>query len=305
MLPYSPKNVHNFLFLHLDLNAGSMNIYEITKRDLRDRNFAFKDETEFLGKDFENQYFIFDGLLFYICISGTAKIKINYKEYQVTADDMFIIPPKHICSIYGCSPGFKVRLILISLDFLCSMPVTPNFDLFQKADMHPHIHLDSVQLDNMLKLHSVITHYDSDNELSRQIQDTLIHAAILMTVSMFGQPDSGQDRAYSRQEIITRSFFKLLIKSEGMERKVSSYADKLCITPKYLTTAVKSVTNHPVQSWINEVALVEARRYLRTTDLTIQQISDRLRFQTASSFVRFFRTHTGQTPLDYRKTNEK
>lgn len=155
-----------------------MNIYEITKRDLRDRNFAFKDETEFLGKDFENQYFIFDGLLFYICISGTAKIKINYKEYQVTADDMFIIPPKHICSIYGCSPGFKVRLILISLDFLCSMPVTPNFDLFQKADMHPHIHLDSVQLDNMLKLHSVITHYDSDNELSRQIQDTLIHAAI-------------------------------------------------------------------------------------------------------------------------------
>ena len=110
-----------------------MNIYEITKRDLRDRNFAFKDETEFLGKDFENQYFIFNGLLFYICISGTAKIKINYKEYQVTADDMFIIPPKHICSIYGCSPGFKVRLILISLDFLCSMPVTPNFDLFQKA----------------------------------------------------------------------------------------------------------------------------------------------------------------------------
>lgn len=218
---------------------------------------------------------------------------------------MFIIPPKHICSIYGCSPGFKVRLILISLDFLCSMPVTPNFDLFQKADMHPHIHLDSVQLDNMLKLHSVITHYDSDNELSRQIQDTLIYAAILMTVSMFGQPDSGQDRAYSRQEIITRSFFKLLIKSGGMERKVSSYADKLCITPKYLTTAVKSVTNHPVQSWINEVALVEARRYLRTTDLTIQQISDRLRFQTASSFVRFFRTHTGQTPLDYRKTNEK
>lgn len=282
-----------------------MDIYEITKSDLCNRNFTFRDETEFLGKNYQNQPFIFDGLLFNVCIRGTAKIKINYKEYQIKANDMFIILPKHICSIYECSPEFEVRIILVSLDFVCSLPIRPDFDLFKSVDLHPCIQLDNSQLDDMLKIHSVITHYNGNSELSIQIQDTLIHSIFLLTIYSFGRIKLNPESAYSRQEAITRNFFNLLVSSCGIERRVSFYADKLCITPKYLTTVVKSVTKYSAQTWINEVVLIEARRYLRTTDLTVHQISDKLNFLTASSFIRFFRIHAGCTPFDYRRNSEK
>lgn len=53
-------------------------------------------------------------------------------------------------------------------------------------------------------------------------------------------------------------------------------------------------------SWVYDVVVLAAKRYLKTTSLTIQQVSEALNFSTPSSFVRFFRQHTGYTPLEYR-----
>ena len=212
--------------------------------------------------------------------------------------------PKHIFSIWECSSDLDIRVIFIALDFMYHLPITPDFDLFKSIDIFPCVNLDRGQLEDMLKIHSVIERYNSDSKLSKQIQDTLILSIILMTASFFGNLPSDINNVYSRQESLTRSFFDLLLKSYGTERNVSFYADKLCIPPKYVTTVVKSVTHHSVQNWINEVILIEAKRYIRTTELTIQQISEKLNFPTASSFVRFFRMHTGYTPLYYRKKKD-
>lgn len=77
------------------------------------------------------------------------------------------------------------------------------------------------------------------------------------------------------------------------------------MTPKYLSVAVKSITHYSVQMWINEVVLFESKRALRATDLTVQQISEKLHFPNSSSFVRFFRTHIGVSPLRYRRMKEE
>lgn len=284
---------------------AEMNIYEITKRDLQGRNFAFKDGTEFLRKGFQGQPFIFDGLLLIACTGGTARIKINYQKYPVAANDICIVLPKHIGSICECSPGFEALFLLISMDFLCALPAMPDFGLLKRVDVQPCARLSGSLMDDMLKLHSVISRHDGSNEWSRQIQDTLARAMLLLAMSSFGKLEMNPEKAYSRQESITRSFFNLLANSGGTERRVSSYANELCITPKHLTTVVKAVTGHPVQHWINEVALIESKRYLKTTELTIQQIADKLRFLTPSSFIRFFKAHAGCTPLEYRKMDEE
>ena len=156
--------------------------------------------------------------------------------------------PKHIFSIWECSSDLDIRVIFIALDFMYHLPITPDFDLFKSIDIFPCVNLDRGQLEDMLKIHSVIERYNSDSKLSKQIQDTLILSIILMTASFFGNLPSDINNVYSRQESLTRSFFDLLLKSYGTERNLSFYADKLCITPKYLTTVVKSVTHHSVQN---------------------------------------------------------
>ena len=76
-----------------------------------------------------------------------------------------------------------------------------------------------------------------------------------------------------------------MLQNYESQRRVSFYADKLCVTPKNLAKVVKGVTGHSVQEWINEVVVIEAKRCLKTSDMSVFQISERLHFTTPSSFV--------------------
>lgn len=280
-----------------------MNIYEIEKQNLSGKNFAFKTLSAGLGDSYQDQRFIFDGLLLIICTNGTAKIIIDYKNYRIDAKSLIVILPKHICSICDCSNDLEVKMILVSSDFMCHLPITPDFNLLKRIAIRPYAKLDDGKLDDLLKIGSLINKYDSDDKLDGKIQNTLIYSMILMAASSFGDVPSKPDRAISRQETLVRKFFDLLIDSCETERSVSYYAGKLCVSPKYLSSVVKSVSNHSAQNWINEAVLISAKRHIMTTDMTVYQIADKLHFQTASSFVRFFRMHMGCTPLDYKRMN--
>jgi AraC-like DNA-binding protein len=106
----------------------------------------------------------------------------------------------------------------------------------------------------------------------------------------------------SRKEAITDDFFRLLFESFQKERQVTFFADKLCLTPKYLSMTIKEVTGHPASSWINEMVILETKRLLKATELTALQVSEELNFPNPSFFGRFFKQHTGMTPLQFRKS---
>lgn len=296
--------MQNFIILHYSQRTRVMNIYEIEKQNLSGRNFAFKTISELLGKNFQNQMFVFDGLLLNICVNGTADITIDYKKYQIDANNMVVILPKHIYSISNCSKDLDIRMILVSSDFMCNIPITPDFNLLKKMAIFPCVKLDESMLDDLQKIHFLINKYSSDDKLAYQIQNTLIQSMILITASSFGKLPLNIDRSLTRQETLVRKFFDLLIDTCETKRSVTYYAEKLRVSPKYLSTAVKNISNHPVQNWINEAILISAKRYIMTTDLTIYQIADKLHFQTASTFVRFFRMHVGCSPLYYKRMNQ-
>lgn len=265
------------------------------------RSCAVEHLADLAERGFHGEPFVFDGLIFILCLKGLAKITIDYKEYCLDANGAVVVLPKHICSIGHCSDDLDVRVVSVSADFMCHVPVTPDFNLLKKIAVHPYVKLEDGSLDDILKIHSMIGRYGSEDRTSSQIRDALIYSMLLMAASSFGDAALRQEHAFTRQETLVRQFFDLLIDSCEVKRSVSYFADKLCVTPKYLGAAVKSVSNYSAQSWINEAIVISAKRYIMTTDMTVHQISDKLDFRTASSFVRFFRMHVGCSPLDYRK----
>lgn len=68
-----------------------MDIYEIGRQDLDGKRFVFRNFAEFFGEGFQNRAFIFDGFVLNVCMEGTAKLKIDYKEYMVMPNDLFAI----------------------------------------------------------------------------------------------------------------------------------------------------------------------------------------------------------------------
>lgn len=98
-----------------------------------------------------------------------------------------------------------------------------------------------------------------------------------------------------------RKFIELVNDCFREQHSVLYYADKLCITPNYLNEITNSVMRVSAKQYIQDKMIEESKRLLAYTDASVSEIAFGLHFSTISYFVRFFRLHTGMTPLSYRK----
>ena len=109
----------------------------------------------------------------------------------------------------------------------------------------------------------------------------------------------------SRKEQIVAQF-QLLIKQHIIEMKrVDEYANLLHMHPHYLNDVVKEVTDFPASYFIQNQLIDEAKSRLIQTNATVSMIAVMLNFNEESYFGRFFKRHTGLTPLQYRKTHQQ
>lgn len=101
-------------------------------------------------------------------------------------------------------------------------------------------------------------------------------------------------------DTLFQRFLDLLSRGALKTQTVESYASELCVSPKYLTVVCKKATGKTAGEWIREHMLEEIRYYLKQTDLSMKQISDRLGFANPSFFGRYVKEHFGMTPGQFR-----
>lgn len=103
------------------------------------------------------------------------------------------------------------------------------------------------------------------------------------------------------KEYIYTQFFDLLATHIYNEHSVAFYASKLCLTPKYLATVIKDVCGKTPSILIKERIVDEIEYMLLYTQDSIKQITDRLKFPSASALGKLFKAHKGISPTNYRK----
>ena len=115
---------------------------------------------------------------------------------------------------------------------------------------------------------------------------------------------STERQQHTRQEEVFNRFLELVNKYAARERSITFYADRLFLTPRYLSTLVRQASGRTVMDWVNEAVMQEAKLMLRHTDKLVYQIADELNFPNASFFSKYFRRMAGMTPNDYRRKDE-
>ena len=118
-----------------------------------------------------------------------------------------------------------------------------------------------------------------------------------------GAPSHHTDMAHS--DTILKDFAELLVQNIRKETSVGFYAEKLCISKQYLSLIIKEKTRVTLGTIIASMRVEVASQLLRDPDLTIQQIASELSFSDQSSFGKFFKKHTGVSPLKYRQSLRK
>jgi AraC-like DNA-binding protein len=121
----------------------------------------------------------------------------------------------------------------------------------------------------------------------------------------FGKKENIFSPVLTRKEEIFESFLTLLAKHCKEEHEVSFYAEKLCITPQYLSLTLKEQSGRSAGRWIRNALMVEAKGMLKLPRTSVQEVANRLNFNDQSTFGKFFRKHTGLSPIAFRKDIKK
>ena len=113
---------------------------------------------------------------------------------------------------------------------------------------------------------------------------------------VYAKPDETGGRAID----IYNRFVSLVAGHYREAHDVAFYADRLCITTRYLSGVTNNVVGKSPKQIIADYLMSEAKTYLDTTRLSIQEVADRLGFSSQALFCKFFKAQEKRSPSEHR-----
>jgi AraC-like DNA-binding protein len=102
---------------------------------------------------------------------------------------------------------------------------------------------------------------------------------------------------------VAEEFVRLSVRTDHQLWSVRAYAERIGVTPGYLTEAVKTATGRTPSQLVRQARTHEAQRLLVKTDLSVRQVAKRVGFPDPAYFCRFFRRETGVSPGEFRRAD--
>lgn len=106
-------------------------------------------------------------------------------------------------------------------------------------------------------------------------------------------------------QILVKRFFHLVEENHQKNLSLSDYSGMIGVTPNHLTQTVKLLTGKTSSQIIKAKQLLEIKRLLVHTNLSVSEIANQLNFEDQSYFTKFFKRETGITPIQYRSDSFK
>ncbi|WP_045499403.1 helix-turn-helix domain-containing protein [Chryseobacterium sp. StRB126] len=152
-------------------------------------------------------------------------------------------------------------------------------------------------------LHSFYTEEMLASKEGFLVVQSLLHTFIGMFAFIYSKENYSQAIGENRSLQLTREFKILVRQGYKTMKSPSEYAEKLNISRGYLTEVIREVTGKPAQHWIHQEILIEAKRLLAFTHLTVKEIAYELGYNDHMYFSRLFSKLEDQSPSAFRNSN--
>ena len=235
-----------------------------------------------------------------ICSKGESRGRINLISYTLKGLGMSINVPGQLLENEFISNDFQGIYIFMSKDFVSGLGLPYNFQTYMSVQENPILSLTQAQFDAILSYYTMVHKLFEINHPNKQ--DIIKHLTCAFFYG-FGYyfHQTAENKKLSNEEALMQSFLKTVQQHYKKERKVLFYADKLHLSAGYLSTIIKNISGKTAAEWIDDYVILEAKALLKSTNLTIQQISDNLNFPSQSFFGKYFKRQTGLSPKEYKK----
>lgn len=232
--------------------------------------------------------------------SGSMACVVDMAVHRIDMQGMFIILPSQIVEKISFSDDFDGYCLLLSSAFLANMPMTNKIPLLSNIKNHGFYAMDGQafsSLENYFKMAQGVL--QNPNGYKHEILTHLTIAYFYGLGSYIHETATGSSLS-SRYDQITNRFLELVRENCHIHRDMGFYAGILCLSAKHVNLAVKSVTGENAMKWIERYTILNAKSMLKTSLLSVSEISDRLNFPAVSDFGKYFKKHTGYSPREFR-----
>ena len=241
-----------------------------------------------------------------LCIRGSIDLKTGGRRYEVREGDLLTSPPNVVFDDMGFSEDFECRVICLSDHIIQGL-------LRNKADVwHQAVYISQVNIidSSVVSKEEFGFYYSlirsklvnrSKEVAPREILLVLLRAFLLELCHILENTNiQEKGQKLSQGKVLFNKFISLISSSEVKRQPITVYAGKLAITPKYLTMLCLKYSNKTASEWVVQYTIEEVRFYLRSSNLSIKEISAKLGFSNMSHFGSYVRKHLGVSPSEFR-----
>ena len=241
-----------------------------------------------------------------LCTAGEGSFVFNEKCYHIMKNDLVVMPNPTRARNLAAAPGMQVEWFAADYKFLQNQLPSNNYSIGGSISLNqdPVIKLTDGQADLLLAdFHRLRDRMDDRDLLFyRELMGSLCLTMMYDIFEPHAQREA-TDTHSDRTAYIVRQLTDLLATGiSRTEREVSYYAERLHVSPKYLSATIKRVTGHSVSSFIDRHTVPILKKYLNDERLSLTQIADRMNFTSLSYFSRYCTKHLGQSPSEYRRS---
>ena len=244
--------------------------------------------------------FVINDHRFGIITRGEGEVNFNLVDHHLTAGTLIYIGPGTIITPIRFSNDLELQGIGLLADF--PMPFAdgqfPSAFNGQVRDFQLPVAKEDLQ--TARNILDTLWHLVHQPDYHRQTASSLVAALMHHYDRLFHQQADNLAATRSREQTIFDRFILLVNQHCREQHQISYYAERLCLTERYLGTIVRQTSGTTAKEWIDRALIARIKVELRHTDKSVARISEEMNFPNPSFFSKYFKRLTQQTPAQYR-----
>lgn len=242
----------------------------------------------------------FTGLVFILTTEGEAIVEIDNRPYSLCPGTLLTLLPSHLLSTTMQGDDHRCLTLAFLFDEMTDYPYMIQSHISEQMEQTLVIRITSEEKEILENRHKDLTvHYNRPaHPAYREILRSLIFVFTAEVCAIYSEKPLKS--SITHNEELVDGFFRLLHENYRTNRNIAFYADRLCLSAKYLSKVISRVTGHVPSFWFADFTVREAKTLLKSTNLTVTQISEQLNFPNSSFFARYFKRTAGVSPQEYR-----
>lgn len=234
---------------------------------------------------------------------GDAVFQIDFKEIAIHPNQLLIISPGQVYSFDTISE-YGGRAILFTANFFSITELDSNFlytaEILNPSSLNKLISVDKLVVGRLIDLLEKELANPTDS-YQAEIAQSYLRVILYEAQRQFAthtQPPHPLNN-------IGRIFFNMVEEHFRQSRNIEFYLNLMNISPKVLSKEVKNLIGQTPKNYLDSRTILEAKRLLSYSSLSIKEIGYQLGFEEPTNFNKYFRKHTSLTPLEFRESQKK